>query len=438
LKRTNRLFLLLALVVVFLISWIIVLGAKSPDEKQAELIEQAARYMDDEIYVLAAPLLEEAVGYNASRTLEAENMLKRAYLQMINQSGVRGKYMDLLEKQMSRNDAGAEVFLEAAMYCLESSRFYEAYAILTDGIARTQNQDLIALYESTRYEYRMGYDYYDDVTLSVGSTIGVCINDLWGVASNDGRLLIPCEYDKVSTFSDGRAVVRRNGVMFAVDGNNNRLALFKESASDFGNYGNDRIPLLIDGRWYRASGEFLIGAMSFDWIGMYAGGYAAAQIDGKWGVVDISSNWLIPPEYDGVITDELGRSYARGAVFVTQGSSVLLFVNGVQVGQAYEDARPFENDGYAAVKRNGKWGFIDTSGEVMIDFRFDDALSFGGHLAAVRQGDYWGYVSLLGEVVIEPEFLLAKSFSGGSAPVLTDRGWRFITLVEYRTESGLM
>lgn len=83
------------------------------------------------------------------------------------------------------------------------------------------------------------------------------------------------------------------------------------------------------------------------------------------------------------------------------------------------------------MKKDGKWGFIDTHGEVKIDFQFDDALSFGQHLAAVAQGDRWGYISMDGKMVIEPQFYGAKSFSGGSAPVKGPNGWNFITLLEY-------
>lgn len=427
---------MLALVVVFVIAWAIVLGAKSADEKQAELLEQAISYMNDEVYVLAAPLLEEAIGFDASRTLEAENMLKTAYLNMMGQSGIRNAYIELLEKQMSRPDAEADIFLEAAWFYLADSKYNDAYAVLTDGISKTQNGDLIALYESTRYEYRMGYSDYDDVTMIYGSTIGVCRDGLWGIATAGGELFIPCEFDKVSTFSGGRAVVKKGGLIYAIDGNKNRLALFKETASDIGNLANDRIPLLIDGRWHRANGALVAGASSFEWIGMYAEGYAPALLDGKWGVVDTSLEWMIPAEYDGIIMDDLGRAYSRGTAFAKQGDAVYLFVNGERVGEAFEDARPFGNEGCAAVKRNGKWGFIDISGEVKIDFRFDDAQSFGQHLAAVKVGDLWGYVSVYGEIAIEPEFEQAKSFSSGSAPVLTERGWRFITLIESIEQGG--
>ena len=180
-----------------------------------------------------------------------------------------------------------------------------------------------------------------------------------------------------------------------------------------------------------------MGDNSFQQLGMYSGGYVAAKKDGKWGVIDMDTDWYIPAEYDEIIQDELGRCYAQNAVFARQDSAVYLFVKGIKVGNAYEDARPFTDEGFAAVKENGKWGFIDSTGAEVIGSAFDDALSFGQHLAAVKIGEQWGYISISGRVVIEPVFFEVKSFSGGIAPVLTDRGWQFLALLEYKKGPSL-
>jgi len=195
----------------------------------------------------------------------------------------------------------------------------------------------------------------------------------------------------------------------------------------------------VDGKWYRATGDFTLGIAAFDFIGMHSEGNAAALQDGKWGVIDRSAAWIVPAEYDGIIADELGRTYGQQAVFVRDRGFVALLVNGERVGGDYEDARPFGAEGYAAVRENGQWGFINNEGEVVIDFdpSLEDALSFGQHLAAVKINGLWGYMNIYGDIVIEPEFLQAKSFSEGSAPVLTERGWQFITLIEYKRGPSL-
>ena len=431
-KLTSRVMVGACCFVLLLLSWVVAVNSKSTAEKQLELMRQATELVNDGIYITAVPLLEEAAGYNAAHTLAAEEELKRVYLALIDNRGFSRRYLSLLDKQMNRRDALPSVFAEAAGYYIRISRIPEALTVLKTGIERTASEELTVMYEANRYAYDLNRTSFEHVEEIHGRTVQVLIDGLWGIATSDGILLIPCEYDKISTYSGDRAIVMRNGEVYAVDRNNNRVALLRERASDFGNFADNRVSLLIDGVWRRSMGDLVPGAMQFEQIGMYSGGHAAARTGGSWGVIDSSSQWLIPAQYDGIVQDGLGRCYARGAVFVQSGDEVLLLVGGRQVGNAYEDARPFSNEGYAAVKRGGLWGFIDLDGTVMVDFMFDDALSFGQHLAAVKIGEHWGYISLNGHVVIEPVFLEARSFSGGSAPVLTERGWQFIILLEYK------
>ena len=231
-------------IALLLISWAIAVTAKSDAEKQAELIKQAAAYTKDDIYILAVPLLEEAVGYKTGRTLEAENALKNVYSHLLNQRGYTRKYTELLEKQMSREDAIPEYFEEAAQFYLDRSKLSNAITVLRDGVEKTADEHLNELYEENRYAYSMGVNYYHDVTTTANGAIQVQVDDLWGLASSAGTPIIPCEYDRISTYSNGRAIAQKDNVISAVDGNNNRVALLHESASSFGNFSDGRTSLL--------------------------------------------------------------------------------------------------------------------------------------------------------------------------------------------------
>ena len=432
LKRAKRILVGICCLVIVLISWFITVNAKSRLEKQEELIAQAAALMNEGIYIRAAPLLEEAVGYSTKLTGEAEEELKKAYLALIDTRGYKRKYTDLLEEQMKRPDAPPSVFEEAANFFLQTSKTADALATLRAGIGKSGNGQLIEMYEQNRYAYETNRTKYDNVTAIHDSMIQVQLDGLWGLASSDGILRIPCEYEKISTYSADRAIVKKGDEIYAVNIDNNRVARLRETAADFGNFADDRLPLLIDGKWKRATAELSVGTASFEMLGMYSGGYAAAKTEGKWGVIGMLQEWLVLPEFDGIIQDELGRCYAQGAIFARNNGMVYLLTDGSQNGEIFDDAKPFSNEGYAAVKRNGKWGFVDAAGSVKIGFIFDDALSFGQHLAAVKQDGLWGYISLSGMSVIEPMYIEAKSFSKGSAPVLTESGWQFITLLEYK------
>lgn len=431
-KKTKRIMLGVGFAFLLLISWILALTADSDADIQRELIDQAMEYIADGVYVLAEPLLEEASGYEDVYTMEAETALKGVYLELMEQSGYRKKYRELLTKQMNREDAEPAIYIEAAEHYFERSDEEEAFEVLRNGIEKTGSEDLVELYESTRYEYSTGRMIFQDVTMTYEGTIQVQQNDKWGIADHTGNLVIPCEYDHISTFYNDRAIAKKGSIISAVNEDNNRLALLHTKASDIGNYGEKRLAIKTSEGWILANGTFDTGSIVFDEIGMYSNGYAAAKFQGKWGVVNTSGKeWLVDPQYDDVMVDILGRCYEQEAVFVKNKGQVTLLVNGESIGDTYEDARPFD-DGWAAVKKNGKWGFIDTEGVVQIDYQFDDALSFGQHLAAVKVDGLWGYVSKYGDTVIEPIFLDARSFYQGSAPVKTEDGWRFITLIEYR------
>ena len=430
-KRLNRILIGVVCTVLLAVSWVIAVSAKSIPSRQLELIAQADALICDGIFIRAVPFLEEAAGYDAKHTLTAEAKLKEVYVALKNTPGFRRKYIDLLDKQMDRKDSSPDVYYEAASYYLNVSKTADALTVLKNGIEKTGAGQLITLYEDVRYAFKYNRTSYDHVTAISGIAAQVLRNGLWGVVMSDGTSMIPCEYEKISTFSGNRCIAQKDGEIFAVDSNNNRIAKLSIAADDFGNLSEDRIPLKLNGGWQRSNGEFVLGSTVFEQLGMYSSGAVAAKSGGMWGVVDIGTTWLIAAEYDEIILDELGRCYAQNAAFARKGTSVYLIAGGERLSGIYEDAHPFSDEGYAAVKLDGKWGFIDTSGNTVIDFIYDDALSFGQHLAAVKLGEQWGYISKYGKIVIEPIFSEAKSFSCGSAPVLTSRGWQFITLIEF-------
>jgi len=344
--------------VLLILTWIIAVNSKSTSEKQLLLINKATEMMNDGIYIRAVPLLEEAAGYDTTHTANAENELKKAYLALIDNRGYPRRYTNLLEKQMNRRDAEPDVFIEAADHYLNNSKIQEALAVLKSGIEKTGDINLVTIYENSRYAIEMSRVTYDNVTAIYNQSIQVQLDEKWGTASADGTIMIPCEYEKISTFFRDRAIVKSDGYIYAVDRNNNRLAVTYEGVSDFGNYADNRISLLIDGNWHRATGDFEVGESTFEYIGMYSGGYAAAKINGKWGIIDLSNEWLIPAEYDEIIIDELGRCYAQGAAFVRSGEAVYLFTGGSIADGIYEDAYPFTDEGYAAVKKNGNGALL--------------------------------------------------------------------------------
>lgn len=72
------------------------------------------------------------------------------------------------------------------------------------------------------------------------------------------------------------------------------------------------------------------------------------------------------------------------------------------------------------IQENGLWGYIDSTGTVIIPFRFLSAGDFSEGLAPVRLVGRYGYISTTGEMVIPVKFDYAESFENGLGKVWLD------------------
>ncbi len=74
------------------------------------------------------------------------------------------------------------------------------------------------------------------------------------------------------------------------------------------------------------------------------------------------------------------------------------------------------------VSQGGLWGFIDSSGQLVIEFTYEDAHEFSDGLAAVMVDGAWGYIDETGTEVIPAQFSTGAPFSDGLAVVSTPSG----------------
>ena len=90
-------------------------------------------------------------------------------------------------------------------------------------------------------------------------------------------------------------------------------------------------------------------------------------------------------------------------------------------------SRIFRN-GFAAVKdgQTGKWGYINTKGELVIPYSFDDAKDFSDGLVNVMKDEQYGYINTSGETVIPFEYEGAYGSGDGLATVKKDGKWGLV------------
>ena len=286
----------------------------------------------------------------------------------------------------------------------------------------------------------------------------------WGAVDTEGKLSIPLEYEWLGHTSNPNTFIYRSGGSYGlIDGDGRILT-----------------PPTFDNLY--PSGEYLIGVQTDDGLPRYqilsvngtiifqpeddalqirsiSKGYATIYSGGKHGLIGLDGIRLIDPSFDSiwimsnvlVITGAgTGRNRRYGVMTVSgremispqlewvssfddSGMAVIRregrfgFINEagqVVVEPQYESIRSY-SEGLAAVLIDGKWGYIDTYGETVIDPVFDWVYDFSDGLAVFRVGEWdggkRGYIDRQGDVVIEPRFDWAYSFENGVAHVAFGR-----------------
>jgi hypothetical protein len=79
-----------------------------------------------------------------------------------------------------------------------------------------------------------------------------------------------------------------------------------------------------------------------------------------------------------------------------------------------------------SITENGRTGFIDNTGKIVIPIRFISTKGFSEGYSAVWLDGKWGYINRAGKMVIAPQFEDANNFSEGYAAVKIKEKWGYI------------
>ena len=94
---------------------------------------------------------------------------------------------------------------------------------------------------------------------------------------------------------------------------------------------------------------------------------------------------------------------------------------GVLIGAAFFSViaqnSTLESHALFPIEQNSKWGYIDVSGKIVIEPRFEVASEFSEDLALVQIDGKYGFINEKGDLVIKAQYSSAHDFSEGLARV---------------------
>jgi hypothetical protein len=241
---------------------------------------------------------------------------------------------------------------------------------------------------------------YEELGEISGERIAVKKNGLWGFIDRNGAIKIGCAFNEVRAFSQGLAAVRKGNKWgfinedgdLVLDFKFNRCGQFKEGLCWV--YSNSRA-YYINKNGHQAFSAVFASATDFE------EGIARVKVSGKYGLIDRTGNFILKPRYLKIssfnryglaIVEFVGTSNARFALVDREGSSAGLL--------KFNEIRPFK-EGFAAVKINKHWGFINTSGRLVVESKYFSVGDFSNGRAAVYKNGRCGYIDYQGEIVVD-------------------------------------
>ena len=430
---TKKLIFILVLIVIAAVGWLGAVNSLSNTEEtatQAALVAEADALAEKELYVRALPLYLEALGYATDANDAIEQKLLDVYLDY----GKTSDYTALVEKRAAANTASETEYLTAAQLYLSGGDVDSAAILLRTGIDKLGSDALIEYYDSNCYLYDMRNTNYLTIIPTATNQIMAAYNGVcWQYIGSNGRVAIPGEFEAATSFNNGGfAAVKTDGQYYVITSDGSKYGIDETGLDDVSGIANYVIGQK-DGKYGYYTADFKLAStgLQFDKITLNSNERALVSDGGKWAIISDSGDKISDFVYDDAAINSIGCAYAGGVAMLCEGGSwYIISIDGEKVSPTgFADARAPESSGYIAVSNGSAFGFVDQSGNVKLDYTYEDAKSFSEGLAPVKVDGKWGYINERGSLVIDAIFEDAGPFRNGVA-IATFNGYAAILTLD--------
>ena len=193
-------------------------------------------------------------------------------------------------------------------------------------------------------------------------------NNKYGVCSKNRQVIISNEYSYVDYAFNNYFIVSKNGKLGVVDTNGN---------------------ISID--------------VKYDIAQKINGTNLIQTINSETGVTEIYNNKL-----------ELILSGQNAKIYIEKDYIEIIAGNDIVYldfyGNVKKEADIFSSNSIFASKKDGKWGYVDKNGNVVIDYKYDIAMNINEYgYGAIKKDGKWGVVSGDGKIIEEPTYELTDA-----------------------------
>lgn len=289
---------------------------------------------------------------------------------------------------------------------------------------------------------------YETIEEFSDGLFAVQLNNKYGFINTKGELVIPYQFNNVRSFNDGYAIVEFDDNFGVIDKKGNFILKMeydgiyptgiKQTFLIFDRKGNKYVSNINGGK---------IFDIKYDSLDLFYNDYAVIQNDSKYGLIDKNGNIIIECKYyslgnynngfsltfkkekedlDGLMDLHENVLVASKYDFLSTGFGDFIAVNSLKglmdksgkilLAPEYDQVGYSFEEGLISISKNGKYGFANQKGEIVIPMIYDEVDNFSEGIAPVLKNGFWGFIDKNGNTIIHFKFKgTMRSFSNGYA-----------------------
>lgn len=254
--------------------------------------------------------------------------------------------------------------------------------------------------------------------------------DAYGVYDLEGNILLPLDYDSV--LIGGERIVATKGTETLIFNSKGEKI---ESGYTSYTKGNDNNAVVIDmdGNYNIVDkNEKKLLEQNYDYIEYFTNDYYIVNSDTKSGIIKSNGEIVVELKYSYIQkindsncleagTDD-GMTYIisttcevspgiKEAETVTYEKYIKLYSNNDFLyfdlnGKSVTYQSLFPNNTLYAKKENGKWGFVDKSGNQVVECKYDIVTEQGENSCGIQLNGKWGVIDTSGNILVEPTYTI--------------------------------
>lgn len=414
-------------ILVIILVWfgaITVLNDHEAEITQAELVRQANEFRDKGLFVRAYPLYDEALDIETGSNRDIKEELLKAYYE----DGQYSQYLLYIDNlPMTGEKPSPDNYVKYATIQNNQGRIADSIAKAFEGLAEYPDykplEDFIEKYRYAFSAYEMSASYVGNFISRSQEAPAYTVDEEWLFCDPSGYFIFDSRFEIIRNYSKkGLCPVKIDGQWMIIDDKWNKYSIDETGVDDVIATDASYILAMENGKVSFYDIDFNIidedakyddlSLMSDDYVIAGKNGNECYLLDSSFARVtdkiydDIAVNsWMFPSEGGVMMLKEKGRWYLCDA----KGNHI--------TEESFADAKAPEEAGtlIAVANDDNRWGFIDTAGNLIIPYKYEDAKSFSCGLGAVKEYDQWDFIDSADTVKIKLGIAELNPFHDGVA-----------------------